>query len=97
MLLRLNWKWRSPVLDVVWVRRRGQSHPELLTVKTDKTGKNQRKVIKQIHTSKHYGTPGFNGGRDRNVIRERRQSKRRSERRADRTESGIIRGKSRGD
>lgn len=89
MLLKLNWEWRSTVLGIVWVRR--TVSPEVITVKTDKTDKKMKKVIK-IHTSKHYGTRGFTGGRDRSMISEsRRQRKGRRERRTGRTDSGIIR------
>lgn len=60
MLLRLNWKWRSTVLDILWVRRRGQSHPECPTVRQDKQ-KLENGDKTEIHTSKHNGTQGFTG------------------------------------
>lgn len=64
---------------------RRQSHPELLTVKTDKTQKIEKGDKTEIHTSRHYGIRGFTGGRDRSVIvRETKQRKEREEGRQDR-------------
>lgn len=104
MLLRINRECRPTVLGTVWTKRRRQSAPWIAYSQnrqdSQKLGKGDKTQQSTAATLRDFHSPGFTGGRDRNVISEReRQSKGGSERRraGRREESGTVRSKSRGD